>query len=554
MSCAGSDTARSTPLRSVIVPRCAGSVSVLSCWVCGGLAQRRGAHRPQIQRSCGRQHEQQEEQPEYDPDPVLDGGHLLPLRARRRAAGFAARHRCRGSRAAPLSLCAGAVDVAPRRPGSVDATWTGMAVSRRFVRLDRAVAEAVEADDGARWMPLRIQFRSSRGRFRRSGRGAARGRAYGARGLSAADTARARSSLSDPRRQEPQRTRGDQLHAHVRGLQLDACRPRRLPSFRRSAPSFRAAAQPRARARARYPRSASAARAASSRSRSARTRRSRSTRVRGSAGRAADASRRQRLRQLGHLRACWCGRAGRTGRAAGPDTRRGLRTGASGARRGWTAGAAVPAAAGGSGGSASCGDHSHSACERRAAARRPSAGCSRPPPPRARSSGGVKQRRLRLAPACAHGQVGRADAALRALGQEALDAAILQRLKADPRQHAALAQQPPGERQRPVELLQLVVDGDPQRLEGALGRMAAGEPRGRGNRRVDRLDQLLGRLSIGPSCVHAGARSRGRSRSRGAPRRSRAASAPGGARPMSATISRAVSSWSGSMRMSSGAS
>ena len=34
---AGSDTARSTPLRSVIVPRWAGSVSVLSCWVWAAL-------------------------------------------------------------------------------------------------------------------------------------------------------------------------------------------------------------------------------------------------------------------------------------------------------------------------------------------------------------------------------------------------------------------------------------------------------------------------------------------------------------------------------------
>ena len=57
-----------------------------------------------------------------------------------------------------------------------------------------------------------------------------------------------------------------------------------------------------------------------------------------------------------------------------------------------------------------------------------------------------------------------------------------------------VAQQRPGERERAVELLELVVDGDPQRLEGALGRVAAGEPRRRGDRRLDRVDQLLRRL------------------------------------------------------------
>ena len=47
------------------------------------------------------------------------------------------------------------------------------------------------------------------------------------------------------------------------------------------------------------------------------------------------------------------------------------------------------------------------------------------------------------------------------------------------------------QRQRLVQLLQLVVDGDPQRLERALGGVAAGEARGHGNRGDDRLDQIL---------------------------------------------------------------
>ena len=50
----------------------------------------------------------------------------------------------------------------------------------------------------------------------------------------------------------------------------------------------------------------------------------------------------------------------------------------------------------------------------------------------------------------------------------------------------------PGERQRLVELGELVVDGDPDRLEGPLGGMAAGEARRRRDRGGDRVDQLEG--------------------------------------------------------------
>ena len=58
------------------------------------------------------------------------------------------------------------------------------------------------------------------------------------------------------------------------------------------------------------------------------------------------------------------------------------------------------------------------------------------------------------------------------VGEEVLHAAVLERVEGDPGEHAALAQQAPGERQRAVELAELVVDRDPQRLEGALGGMA----------------------------------------------------------------------------------
>ena len=59
------------------------------------------------------------------------------------------------------------------------------------------------------------------------------------------------------------------------------------------------------------------------------------------------------------------------------------------------------------------------------------------------------------------------------------------------------ANRPPGRstlphlRQRGVELEQLVVDRDPQRLEGAPRGVAAGELRRHGNRGLDHVDELL---------------------------------------------------------------
>ena len=51
-----------------------------------------------------------------------------------------------------------------------------------------------------------------------------------------------------------------------------------------------------------------------------------------------------------------------------------------------------------------------------------------------------------------------------------------------PANRPSYAQQLPGGGQRGVELAELVVDRDADRLEGALGRVAAGEARGRGDR------------------------------------------------------------------------
>ena len=73
---------------------------------------------------------------------------------------------------------------------------------------------------------------------------------------------------------------------------------------------------------------------------------------------------------------------------------------------------------------------------------------------------------------------------------------ILERVEGDRGQPAAGAQQVPGSGQRLVELGELVVDGDPQRLEGPPGRMAAGELRRDRHRRLDHLDKLLGGVEL----------------------------------------------------------
>jgi hypothetical protein len=65
-------------------------------------------------------------------------------------------------------------------------------------------------------------------------------------------------------------------------------------------------------------------------------------------------------------------------------------------------------------------------------------------------------------------------------------------VEGDRAEPAARAQQLPGQRQRGVELRQLVVDRDADRLEAALGRMPAGEARRRRDGGRDRVDELEG--------------------------------------------------------------
>src|SRR5436305_636476 len=99
--------------------------------------------------------------------------------------------------------------------------------------------------------------------------------------------------------------------------------------------------------------------------------------------------------------------------------------------------------------------------------------------------------RVRRASADAERQLGRADATPRAVGEEPLDAPVLERVERDRAEPAPLVQYRPGERQRPLDLVELVVDRDAQGLEGALGRVASREARRCGHGPLDHLDELL---------------------------------------------------------------
>src|SRR6188472_4768359 len=80
---------------------------------------------------------------------------------------------------------------------------------------------------------------------------------------------------------------------------------------------------------------------------------------------------------------------------------------------------------------------------------------------------------FRLAAADTDRQLRRANATASALGEEALGAAVLERVESDRGEAAAERQHRPGARQRVVERVELTVDGDPDSLEAALGRVAA---------------------------------------------------------------------------------
>ena len=89
-----------------------------------------------------------------------------------------------------------------------------------------------------------------------------------------------------------------------------------------------------------------------------------------------------------------------------------------------------------------------------------------------------------------HRQVGRADAALGRLDEALLDHAVLERVERDHRHAAAGGAQRERTLEPLLELAELVVDGDSQRLEHALGGMPVPEARGRRDRALDGADEL----------------------------------------------------------------
>src|SRR5262245_16652842 len=106
----------------------------------------------------------------------------------------------------------------------------------------------------------------------------------------------------------------------------------------------------------------------------------------------------------------------------------------------------------------------------------------------------VQPPQLRLAPADADREVRRADAAALESLEEALDDPVLERVERDDGNAPAWPQHLERGRKRLLELAQLVVDGDPERLEGALRRMAVPEPGRRRDRGADDVDEVAGAL------------------------------------------------------------
>ena len=80
-------------------------------------------------------------------------------------------------------------------------------------------------------------------------------------------------------------------------------------------------------------------------------------------------------------------------------------------------------------------------------------------------------------PADADGEVRRTHAAARLVAQEALHDPVLERVEGDDGEPAARSEHPHRIRKRRLERAELVVHGNPQSLEDALGRMAVPEAR-----------------------------------------------------------------------------
>src|SRR4029079_1446959 len=97
---------------------------------------------------------------------------------------------------------------------------------------------------------------------------------------------------------------------------------------------------------------------------------------------------------------------------------------------------------------------------------------------------------LGLMPADAPREVRRARAAALLLAQELLDDAVLERVERDHCETAPGTQHLERCGERSLERPELVVDGDPKRLEDALRRMPLAEAGSRRDRRLDRVHEL----------------------------------------------------------------
>ena len=219
-------------------------------------------------------------------------------------------------------------------------------------------------------------------------------------------------------------------------------------------------------------------------------------------------------------------------RGSAPARRAGDRRGVAGTRRSRVAGRVRPARCGCGGGRR----HAEPPVSRslRAAAqsrRGGRAGCARSPRRRARSRGASSSAGLGLAPAGAHRQVGRADAAARARTMKRLTRRSSSEWK-------EIAASTPPSRSRshasgsaasswPSSSLTAIRSAWKTRLAGCPPAKRAGA----GIAELIDVHQLQRRVDR--RAARGGARSRGRSRPRGAPRRSRAARPPAGAGPSS---------------------
>src|SRR4051794_20603897 len=104
----------------------------------------------------------------------------------------------------------------------------------------------------------------------------------------------------------------------------------------------------------------------------------------------------------------------------------------------------------------------------------------------------------RLVAAHAHGEIGRARAPALAVAHELLDEAVLERVEADHREASARTEHRESGRERTLERAELVVHGDAQRLEDALGGMPVAEARRSGDRGLDDVDELRRRVDRAP--------------------------------------------------------